>query len=117
MGEPFHLVRPVVMVQVKSGMPRSAESVCSNPSKRSSSVVSTVMIGLRELISNLNSSCFWALTARRGCVEEAAGGETMFLILPPLSFISFGKRNLPHSGLQNRQAFTRKSPAKDYKTR
>jgi hypothetical protein len=29
---------------------------------------------------------------------RAAGGETMFLILPPLSFISFGKRNLPIPG-------------------
>jgi hypothetical protein len=50
------------------------------------------------LISNFSSSRFWALTAGRGCVEEAAGGETMFVILPPLSFMLFGKRNLPIPG-------------------
>src|SRR5271154_2093920 len=116
MGEPFHLARPVVTVQMKSGMLSSVDSVCSNPSKRSSSVVSTAIIGLRELISNLNSSCFWALTATRGCVEEAAIGETTLLILPALSFISLGKRNLPRTGLQTQQSLARKSPGKDYQT-
>ena len=56
-GDPFIRARPVVTLQVNSGTSSSVATSSSNCSRRPSSVVSTVIIGCRELISKLNSSC------------------------------------------------------------
>src|ERR1700680_1178858 len=58
MGAPLNLARPVIALHVKSGTPSSVAIVSNRSLSRSSSVVSTVMMGFRELISSRNSSCW-----------------------------------------------------------
>src|SRR5580692_2406422 len=57
-GEPLSFARPVVTLQVYRGKTSCTEMERSRPSRRSSSVVSTVMMGFSELMSSSNSSRF-----------------------------------------------------------
>src|SRR5450759_4254751 len=57
MGAPLNLARPAIALHVKRGTPSSVAIISNRSLSRSSSVVSTVMMGFRELISSRKSSC------------------------------------------------------------
>src|ERR1700676_1298525 len=69
MGAPRILAKPVVTLQLKSGTVSSLAMSKSSCSRRSSSGVSTVMMGWRELTSRRNSSCLFRCAA-----DGLAGG-------------------------------------------
>src|ERR1700687_2161883 len=95
MGAPRILAKPVVTLQVKSGTVSSlamSKSICS---ARSSSGVSTVMMGWRELTSKRNSSCLfrWAAGgfAAGFATVVALAGDGGIVWLGGAAFRSFDK--------------------------
>src|SRR6202051_4094806 len=74
MGAPLNLARPVIALHVKSGTPSSVAIVSNRSLSRSSSVVSTVMMGFRELISRRNSSCL--RFGRWAAVDNELAGDS-----------------------------------------
>ena len=66
MGEPWNRARPVVTLLVKRGTDNWVATSNSSCSARSSSEVSMVRIGWRELMSSSNSSRLPGLGVARG---------------------------------------------------
>src|SRR6266849_8186845 len=92
MGAPCAFAKPAVTLQVYSGTASSAATASSNCSTRSSSGVSTVMMGWCELTRRRSSSCLsWRRAGGFACAEASVLGACVTVCPEGTAFGSFDK--------------------------